>query len=172
MTALEPRRRLSTDPIQAAASLIGSARWFALATVGPTGEPSVSYVPFACVEEGFGIVVSGLASHTANLLARPTVSLLAVGEPAPDDDAFARARFSIDATARDAVPNSRDAGAVWDALAARHGDTVAVLRGLPDFRAIVLQPVRARLVLGFAAAYDLDAATLEKLVRSLGLSRP
>jgi putative heme iron utilization protein len=163
---------LSTNPIQGAASLIGSARWFALATVAPNGEPAVSYLPFACVDGALGIVVSGLASHAANLIARPAVSLLAVGEPEPDPDAFARARLSIEAIAREAVPNSRDAGAVWDALAARHGDTVAVLRGLPDFRAIVLQPVRARLVLGFAAAYDLDAATLETLVRSVEQSRP
>lgn len=163
---------MSSNPVQAAASLIGSARWFALATVGASGEPSISYVPFACVEGAFGIVVSGLASHTGNLLARPTVSLLAVGEPAPDDDAFARARISIDANARETAPNSSGAAAVWDALAARHGDTAAVLRGLPDFRAIVLQPIRARLVLGFAAAYDLDAATLETLIRSVEESRP
>jgi heme iron utilization protein len=152
---------------QAAGSLIESARWFALATVGASGEPAVSYVPFACVEGGFGIVVSGLATHTANLIARPAVSLLVIGEPAPDEDAFARSRLSIDALARVAPPSSASAEAIWDALAARHEGTVAILRSLPDFRPILLEPLRARLVLGFAAASDLDAPALQNLLRSL-----
>ena len=156
------------NPIEGAASVIDDARWFALGTVTAHGEPALSYVPFASVEGAFGIVVSGLASHTAHLLARPTVSLLVVGESQPDDDAFARQRLAIDAIAREARVNSARADAIWDALAARHGATVAVLRGLPDFRAFALEPVRARLVLGFAAAYDLDAASLAQVLRSRG----
>lgn len=150
-----------------AGSLIANARWFALATTSASGEPAISYVPFACVEGGFGIVVSGLAAHTANLIARPTVSLLVIGDPAPDDDAFARSRLSIDAFAHLAAPGSASAEAIWDALAARHEGTVAVLRSLPDFRPIRLEPLRARLVLGFAAASDLDAAALKNVLGSL-----
>lgn len=152
---------------QAVGSLIGIARWFALATVDAAGEPRVSYVPFACMHSGFGIVVSGLAAHTAQLLAHPSVSLLIVGDPAPGDDQFARPRLSIDAIAHDMTHDAPRGGAIWDALIARHGETAMVLRSLPDFRPIELEPTHARLVLGFAAASDLDAGSLHEVLRSL-----
>lgn len=140
--------------------LIESTRWFALATTGAAGEPFVSYVPFAPVDGGFAIVVSALAAHTAHLLARPNVGVLIVGEETHDP--FARPRLSIDALARQVSGTDR-ADAVWDALARRNGPTVEVLRTLSDFRLFLLEPLRGRLVLGFAAAEDLDAAVLAGL---------
>jgi putative heme iron utilization protein len=154
-----------SSPVSAAAALLRDARWFALATLAAHGEPATSYVPFTRVEGAFGIVVSALAAHAAHLAARPAVSLLAVGEQPPDGDAFARARIAIDALAHETPRDSAEAAAIWDGLVARHGETAALLRTLPDFRAIRLVPVRARLVLGFAAASDLDAAALADLLR-------
>jgi heme iron utilization protein len=150
---------------EAAAALLRDARWFALATLDAHGDPATSYVPFAAVRGAFGIVVSGLAAHAAHLAARPLVSLLAVGPEPPEGDAFARARIAIEALAHEAPRDSAEARAIWDALAVRHGETAALLRTLPDFRAIRLVPLRARLVLSFAAASDLDAAALETLLR-------
>jgi hypothetical protein len=149
---------------RAAAALLRDARSFALATLDANGEPATSYVPFAAVAGAFGIVVSGLAAHAAHLAARPAVSLLAVGPEAEDGDAFARPRIAIDALAHATPQGSPEANAIWDALIARHGETAALLRTLPDFRAIRLEPRRARLVLGFAAASDLDAAALQRLL--------
>jgi heme iron utilization protein len=151
---------------RAAAALLRGAPWFALATVDTRDEPATSYVPFALVEGGFGIVVSALAAHAAHLAARPSVALLAVGEEPANHDPFARARIAIDALAHETRPGSAEANAIWDALVARHGDTAALLRTLPDFRAIRFEPRRARLVLGFAAAYDLDAAALARILSS------
>jgi putative heme iron utilization protein len=151
---------------RAAAALLRGARWFALATVDPQDEPATSYVPFAPVGGAFGIVVSALAAHAAHLEARPAVSLLAVGEEPAYGDPFARARIAIDAHAQETPRGSAEADAIWDALAARLGETAALLRTLPDFRAILLVPRRARLVLGFAAASDLDAAALERILRA------
>jgi len=141
-----------------AARLISSLRWLALATADEGGAPSISYVPFAPVDGTFGIVVSRLAAHTANLIAGRPASVLLVDDVEPDD-AFARSRFSIDVTP------SLNGEAVWAALESRHGATVGVLRTLNDFQAVVLEPHRGRLVLGFAAAYNVAGAKIKELLR-------
>lgn len=141
---------------QSVRTIIAGARWCALATILDGGEPFVSYVPLAPVEGGFGTVVSALAAHTKHLSARPAASLLLLGDPAPDDDPFARPRLSIDASAHDVTATARGAG-IWSALRTRNGATVEVLQTLPDFRTFWLEPRRGRAVLGFAAARDLDA---------------
>jgi putative heme iron utilization protein len=133
----------------AARGLIDGARWLAVATIGPEGEPAVSYIPFAVVSGGFGIVVSALAAHTNHLTAHPKASVLVVDDRVAETDSFSRARLSIVVEAKP-VTDEKRANAIWDA--------VATLRQLPDFRAFVLEPIRARLVLGFAQASDLTGA--------------
>jgi heme iron utilization protein len=149
--------------VEPARALIDGAHWFALATVAGDGSPSVSYVPFAPVEGGFGIAVSLLAVHTAHLAAHPSASVLVVGHSPPGDDPFVCPRLSIDVTARD-VTGSPQGALIWEALARRNGATVEVLRTLPDFRTFLLEPRRGRLILGFAQASDLDAQALAALL--------
>ncbi len=139
---------------RAAARLVAARSWLALATLAADGSPLVSYVPFAPVGGAFGIVVSGLAAHTENLIARPSASILVVDEGEGERDAYARARMSVKVTARP-MESGPAADAVWSALLARHGATVETLRALPDFRAVALVPDGGRLVLGFAAARTL-----------------
>jgi putative heme iron utilization protein len=148
----------SGTPQAAAAHLIATQRWFALSTVEADGTPGIGYIPFACVDGAFAMVASRLAAHTANLLARrPASILLVAGGPDPDD-AYTRARFSLRVAPRPLARGSAAANAVWSALVARQGATVAILQTLADFEAITLEPTSGRLVLGFAAAYDLDAS--------------
>ncbi len=154
------------DPQREAARLIAAQSWFALGTADPSGVPSVSYVPFASVDGGFGVVVSRLAAHTVNLVARRPASVLLVDDAPQQGDAYARTRFSVSVTARPHAPGSAQAGAIWSALEDRHGATVRTLRTLSDFQAISLEPVSGRLVLGFASAHDLGAATLVELLRA------
>lgn len=152
------------DPRAEAARLIATQRWCALGTVDAHGAPSVTYVPFAPVDGAIGIVVSALASHAAHLAASPAASVLLVGDDVADP--YARTRLTIPARAAEAAASSHEAEAVWDALAARHGETVAILRTLPDFRAVRLVPAGGRLVLGFASAHGLRGETLAELLRA------
>lgn len=152
------------DPRGVAARLIAQQRWLALGTAGEDGVPSVTYAPFAAVDGAFGIVVSALAAHTANLLARRTASVLLVDEG--DGDAYARVRLTVGVTAWAAAPGSANADAIWSALEGRQGATVATLRTLPDFHAVALAPVSARLVSGFASAHDLGAAAIVAVLRA------
>jgi putative heme iron utilization protein len=146
--------------------LLCTQRWLALATVDQGGVPATSYLPFAIVDGAFGIVVSRLAVHSAPLLAGCLASVLLVDSDAQLADAYARARFSIGVTASPQAAGSSSAVAIWSALERRQGETARTLRTLPDFDAILLEPVNGRLVLGFAAAYDLSGASVAELMKN------
>jgi putative heme iron utilization protein len=152
------------NPRVEGARIISAQRWLALATVDERAIPSVSYVPFAPVGGALGIVVSRLAAHTANLLARRAAAVLLVDDERVPPDAYARSRFSIEVSARPHPPGSAEAHAVWTALAARQSATVETLRMLPDFAAVSLEPLAGRLVLGFASAHDVDAAVIKEIL--------
>lgn len=147
------------------ARLISSLPWIALATVGESGTPSISYVPFAPVRGAFGIVVSRLAAHTASLLARRPVAILFVDDNSAQPDVYARTRLSVDVSVMPSEPGSTAADAVWTALERRHGETVSTLRLLPDFDAISLEPRGGRLILGFASAHDITDVAIKASLR-------
>jgi len=147
-----------------AAEILAATSWLMLASTGADGRPHASYVPFAPLETGLGIVVSALAAHTRNLVDRPWSCALIVWDANVADGDYARPRLSIDVGATIAPPTSAQAASIWAALDARHGPIITMLASLPDFNAILLEPIGARLILGFAAAYELDRdATLEQL---------
>lgn len=155
-------------PQKQAALLVGAQRWLALATTDDEGVPHISYAPFASVLGTFGIVVSRLAQHTAHLLAERPAAILLIGgnvdQPDPYQwDPYARVRLSVDVVPHRA--EAANAGELWSALEARHGETVGILRSLTDFEPIELRPVRGRLILGFASAHDVDAASIREMLR-------
>jgi putative heme iron utilization protein len=147
-----------------AVRLLSEQLWFALATVDEDGLPGISYVPFAIVGGGFGIVVSRLAAHSTPLLARRPASVMLVDCETPLSDAYTRARFSIAVSVLPQAVGSSRAGEIWSALERRQGDTIRILRELPDFNAVLLEPTGGRLVLGFAAAYDLSGPAIAELM--------
>jgi heme iron utilization protein len=156
------------EPGAAAARLVSAQPWLALATVDESGVPSLSYVPFAPAAGAFGVVVSGLAAHTAHLLARRPASVLLVDGTSEEQDAYTRTRLSVAVTVRPHAAGSAEADAIWSALERRQGGTVRLLRTLSDFLAVSLAPVSGRLVLGFASAHDLGGTAIVALLRSIG----
>jgi heme iron utilization protein len=143
-------------------ALVDARRVAALGTTGADGTPLVSMVPYA-VEPHLGcfvVHVSGLATHTANLLARPRVSLLvmqgeAAGEPV---HALPRATFEGTATALE-----RD-GAPWQACRAAYlarFPEAEPMTQLGDFRFVAIEVSGARQVAGFGAARSIDAAEVK-----------
>ena len=142
-------------------SLVARCDWLALATLDESGAAASSYVPFAIVESAFAIAVSRLAAHTRNLRARAQASVLLVDDASTQRDAFARPRLSVDVRAIFTERGSPQSETIWEALRSRLGETAAILQALPDFETLLLVPVRGRLILGFAAATDLDAPSLQ-----------
>lgn len=151
-------------PQTQAAAIVAAQRWLALATTDDQGVPHISYAPFAPIPGAFGIVVSRLAQHTAQLVAGKPAAIMLVG-PSANGDPYAQARFSIDVVPRVCPAESAQAREIWSALEARHGETAGVLRTLSDFQAIALEPTGGRLVLGFASAHSVDAASIREMLR-------
>ncbi len=137
----------------------------ALATVDDAGHPHATYAPFAIADGAIVVALSTLAAHGRHLRARSDASLLLVEEALSGQDAYARARITLAVNAF-AIAEDARRDAAWDALGKRHGATIAVLAGLPDFTLFACAPSAGRMVLGFAAAYDIDAPALAAALRA------
>lgn len=130
-------------------------------------EPAVSMAPFVLPpgDTRLYIHVSGLATHTRDMLEHPRVSLLVMAEAGGEWPAQALPRVSLQA---DAAPLERKGDAYAAARAqylARFPDTAPIFE-LGDFRLFALQPVSARLIAGFGRAYSLVGAELDAWLRA------
>jgi putative heme iron utilization protein len=132
-------------------------RTVVLATVSAEGEPESSVAAAVLGDAGsLAIYVSGLAAHTRNLRANPRASALLAEDESAATNALARRRLTL---ACAAAPIARD-GAEFAPLVAqfraRFGGTIDLLAAMPDFQLVRLTPHRARLVVGFGQAFELD----------------
>jgi len=125
------------------------------------GEPFVSLVPFALLADGTGLVVhvSGLASHTADMIASPRVSLLIAAADDPGGLAQALPRVTIQADAERLAPTDPRLAAARTAYLERFPHAEPIF-ALPDFSLFVLRPVSLRVIGGFAQAVTLPASAL------------
>jgi heme iron utilization protein len=116
------------------------------------GTPFVSMVPYAVAKDGsFILHVSGLASHTKDMLDNPNVSLLITESEASGKMPQALARVTVQGRAsmleRDSEKNA-DARKVY---LARFPDA-APLFEFSDFKIFIITPVSARIIAGFGQA--------------------
>ncbi len=141
----------------------------AIATVSTDGTPNASYAPFVFDEnKNIYIYVSGLATHTQNLHAVPTVSVLFIEDESQTKQIFARRRLIFDCTATLIERDTDSWQQIVDSFEARFGDIIQMLRELPDFRIFKLTPNTGRFIIGFGAAYEVDPngfATLKHITR-------
>lgn len=154
----EPRqvlRETDDEAVALARTLIRSARYGALATLQPvTANPLASRVAVATDADGAPIVLtSGLAGHTAAMLADPRCSLL-VGEPGKGDP-LAHPRVSIECKARRIEESAPDSERISRRYLSRH-PKAKLYAGFADFSFFRLEPASASLNGGFARAYRLE----------------
>lgn len=127
-----------------------------LSTLTAEGKPNASYCPFVADEEGhFYIFVSGLASHTQDLLANPEASILLIQDEAQTRQIFARRRISYQCHVEIVTNESSDYLPMLNVMEERFGSVVELLRTLPDFILFRLQPYQGQYVKGFGKAYKL-----------------
>lgn len=133
-----------------------------LATVSPQGQPDASYAP--CVvddTQAVYVFISELAQHTKNLLAVPQASLLFIADETGSKNIFARRRLSLNCTA-EVLPRDHSQ---WNHLLAqfedKFGNTINLLKTLPDFHLIRFSAGQGNYVRGFAQAYTLSGNQLE-----------
>lgn len=136
-----------------------------ICTVSQDGLPNASYAPFVMDDrKNIYIYVSGLSTHTQNLNVKPIASVLFIEDESKTQQMFARRRLSYDCTA--SLINSSTATWIQTVsnFESRFGNIIQMLRDLPDFRIFQLTPTTGRFVVGFGAAYDVDASDLNKLI--------
>jgi putative heme iron utilization protein len=156
---------MNAEQAQALRHLLRTQEIAALGTLH-AGEPFVSMVPFALPPDGGGFIihVSGLAAHTKDMLANPAVSLLIVAPAQPDVPAQARARVTIQGTARQLLDSESHYADARRAYLGRFPHA-ADLFSFADFSLFAIEPRIGRFVGGFAQATSIGAETLAHIVR-------
>ena len=143
-----------------AAALVARTMTASLGTLHE-GAPSVTMVPFALLPDPFAFVVlvSGLASHTRDMLADRRVGLLVVEAEGGATPAHALARVALQGSA-DPLDADDPRYAAARACYAQRFPAMTGLFDLGDFRLFAIEPAAVRVVLGFAQATSLTPATL------------
>lgn len=134
-----------------------------LATVDDDGTPVASYAPFALINDCYGIYVSELAAHTANLISGRPASLLFIESEENAAHLFARRRLTISCMPQVTKRDSSEFNVIVDALQSKFGEFMTHMRTLKDFHAVRLEPTYASYVKGFAQAYEFNNADFKQV---------
>jgi putative heme iron utilization protein len=137
-----------------------------LGSVTQSGQPHTSYAPHITDAGNFYIYVSTLAQH-AETLSNGGASLFFIESERQAESIFARKRLTIYCRVSSISRENQHYDRLLDALQARHGSMLKLLRRLADFNLIQLTPKQASFVTGFGAAYDLSGA-LSELTKTAG----
>jgi len=144
-----------------ALSLIETFMTLQLGTVTPDGHPEVSYSPYIRIDGEFYIFISELASHTKNLKSTPRASLFFIEDEGNSKNLFARKRINIAAISTFIDRSNEQWKEIMTAFTDKHGPTMQVLMGLPDFHLVALEPQQATYVKGFGQAFRLQGKQLD-----------
>jgi heme iron utilization protein len=137
-----------------------------ISTANEKGIPNAGYTPFIMDEfKNIYIYVSGLSTHTANILINPYVSVLFIEDEAKANNIFARRRLNFDCTATLIGRETDRWNQIVEQFQERFGEIIEVLRSLADFRVFQLTPTKGRYVIGFGAAYNINGDNLHQLVQ-------
>jgi putative heme iron utilization protein len=151
--------RQDFDPVAVARNLLRTARAGALATIDrTTGHPFASLVNIATDANGSPVIlISRLATHTANVEADPRASVLLAA--AGKGDPLAHPRLTVLGTFVNIARDARDAARVARRFLSRHPKS-QLYAGFADFSFWRLHVVSAHLNGGFARAADLAAGDI------------
>ncbi len=155
---------LDLQTTQTLRGLLLDQRIAALGTVSGS-DPRVSMVLYACSPDATALYlhVSHLSDHTREMLDHPTVGLLITESDRESRNPLSLARLSIQGIA---MSIQRDDPLYAPAKAAyleRHPGA-AVTFQLGDFVLFTVRPLSARLVAGFARAFDIAPDTLREVI--------
>ena len=133
--------------------LMGKCRTLILATSAEDGEPDASVVPYLLSGRGFVILVSELARHTSHLLGTRRCTALFLEDEKEAANVFARKRLVIGCRVLELDRGESQSERVLEEMEMKFGTVVAMLRQLPDFHLLRLEPVTCNYVRGFGQAF-------------------
>lgn len=148
-------QRLASELEQEISLFLAARQSLMLAVVDKNGLPIASYSPFVAYDNSLYILVSALAHHTAALEIAQNASALIIDDESECDTVYARKRLQYDMTVEMVSRDDTQWATIGAALLQRHGDIVAQLLQLSDFKMFKLSPLSGRFVKGFGRAYEL-----------------
>jgi putative heme iron utilization protein len=132
-----------------------------LATLSESHLPDVSYAPFLLdKQQRTYVFISLLAQHTKNLINNPHASLLWLADEQDSPNIFARERLTLHCTASLVEQDNPNYNQRLDQLQQRHGETIALLRTLQDFRLFRFEADSGLFVQGFGKAFPVSGNSL------------
>jgi putative heme iron utilization protein len=145
-------------------SLLESQPVAALATLHK-GVPAVSMVPFALLPQGQGLLihVSRLATHTADMLATPSVALLVVAPPGSAASPRELVRVSVQGLAQPLPAGTPEHELAAQCYLARFPESTDIF-GFSDFSLFKVAVHSVRFVGGFANTTSIMAAKFAALM--------
>jgi putative heme iron utilization protein len=147
-------------------SLLERVNTLQMATLDEGGKPYASYSPYIRDEQGnLYVFVSQLAKHTQNLLKGDEVSVLILEDEQDSRQLFARNRLQYQCKVESVNKENEAYDVVLDNMQQQFGETLALLRTLPDFHLFRFTPFSGSLVIGFGQAYQLAGEGLAQLIQ-------
>ena len=145
-------------------SLLESQQIASLATLHK-GEPAISMVPYALLPrgEGFIVHVSRLATHTADMLAHPSVSLLVVATLGSAASPQELQRASVLGFARQCAVDSPAYSPARAIYVSRFPQSEEMF-SFSDFSLFIVEPRSVRFVAGFGQAASLLAEEFSSIM--------
>ncbi len=141
-------------------ALLESKKTLLMTTMNADGEPEMSYSPYLRDGQDLYVFISELAAHTQNLMANPQAGVMFIADESVSQNLFARERLIYQCRS-EVVEQSALKGVLLNQMQAKFGNIMKMLRSLPDFHLLRLQPYRGRYVVGFGKAFDIDMASGE-----------
>ena len=138
--------------------LIGQMHSMQLATVAADKSVEASYTPYLYESPFFYCFISKLANHTTNLIHHPQCSVLIIEDEATCKNLFARTRLMFQCQAELLDESFPSYYQVLDKMEIHLGNTMSLIRKLPDFCLFRLTVEDGRFVKGFGAAYQIADA--------------
>lgn len=151
------------DARQAYLQLRAATRSVQLATLNPSAQPEASYAPCVWYRIDCYLFLSGLSSHTGNLLRDPAISLLLLEEAERAVNPFARQRASLHGSAYPIDREQRLHAEVMREFHRCFGKVMRMIEPLPDFQLFRVALRRGSFVRGFGQAYELAGDNLDLL---------
>ena len=134
--------------------LIDSLQSMIISSVDDEGLPHTSYAPFIQNDNKFYICISGMSSHTRNLIQKPVASILFIEDEAKSSNIFARRRVTFTVNLKSVERGSIVFNGAMTLFEDRFGELANIYKTMPDFQLFALIPLSGRAVFGFGQAYD------------------
>lgn len=140
-----------------------------LATAELNAEPNASYAPFVMDQnQNIFIYISYISQHAKNIANNENVSVMFIEDEKESKQIFARKRLTYQCKGKVIPFNTEKWQIAFTAFSNKFGKIIDSFKSMEDFNIYQLTPNKGRFVIGFGAAYDIEASNLKTLIPVAG----